>query len=295
MTVRNAIVFFTAVLGSAATLWAPPRRLTDFGLRSSVDAADARTPEAMEMPMASRLQNQSFELKEWHGQFSDLGQRRARLSTSRRFDTEVVEMPDYGMQRARIRTTETWTGNRERAQDWNVVREQVMASRFDPQRAKAPGVRQYESMVDQVSLRDINRFQSVRNQTDDGIPVQDVGSANGSMMTRETVSRRPLGDSGEVVTTRTFPEGGDTPSTNADADADRADSTLWITPDDGADIDRPAPPAYIRDPRREASPSRPTASSDSQSRSITVEETTRTRTRDDGAVERTRIKVRVKE
>jgi hypothetical protein len=131
-----------------------------------------------DMGGTSRLQDQRFGIEDWRKQFSPLGQRRAGMDASqqsrlsqRRFDTEVVTMPEqvYGMARHNQRMAEL----RERAhvdtddRAWRF--ERAPRSMIDLQ-----NVKHFTDEVKEADLNDINRFQFRRNRSE-GIPAEAAG------------------------------------------------------------------------------------------------------------------------
>ena len=127
---------------------------------------------------ATSIQNKTFPITEWNKHFSSLGSKRAPIAVSEkgekeRFKYKVLERKTVDMEMSR----------------WN-ERMSDLYKRADIQvddKAKSiadrrlynmllQDTRHYQDIAEELSLRDLNRFQFRRNRTDDGIPVRKAGS-----------------------------------------------------------------------------------------------------------------------
>ncbi len=151
-------------------------RQLNMGHRSNL--TEQKTPVQIQAPqMNERFGAEPMAMREWHGKFSTLGQRRSAVSTATdHYPVQVREMGRFRGPRTEISLAPQ---NQEMAQlrNWNLVRDRVIAHRFSATSVRTPEGKHFQDMVDSMSLRELNRFQAMRNKTDDGIPVQTAGDA----------------------------------------------------------------------------------------------------------------------
>lgn len=158
-----------------ATLDARARKI-DLGTRSNLleqtVELDVQRPE-----MHSTLsgQGQRMEFGQWHREFSSIGKRRSPLENTPLKEKEVRSRKMVPFERMEM---EMYRDNREMAaiRNWNNMREIVMAEKFSRGEITSPQGRKMQQAVDDLSLRDFNRYQTMRNKTDEGVPVHRAGS-----------------------------------------------------------------------------------------------------------------------
>lgn len=163
-----------ACLLIAATADAKPRRLSDLGQMSWLGDSEAQTPNAMEFEMASGFDRETISFKQWHGEFNSIGKRRAGISTQNEFEASTLEQPMFRTRKAPV-SMDARPSKMARTLNVDEVRENVISNRFRTTDLKTAEGRRFQDLVDEMSLRDIHRFQGQRNKRDDGIPVQDAG------------------------------------------------------------------------------------------------------------------------
>lgn len=129
-------------------------------------------------PEASSLQDKTFPIKEWNKHFSSLGSKRAPIAlrekdAKKRFDVEILErktvdfeMSDWNKRMADLH---------QRAGIEMDKKAQLTADRklYNMMLQDAP---HYQELAEELSLRDLNRFQFRRNHSADSVPVQKAGS-----------------------------------------------------------------------------------------------------------------------
>lgn len=167
-------VLVLAVCVSVLVAEAKPRRLTDMGARSPIEGMRF-TPQMQDIKTNDRMQAQRVEFGQWHGSFSSIGGKRSAMSTDSRFNSQMLNFPQFERRDAGIAVD---AAERQMAPLRNAdqVRDIVIASHFDKMAPRTVEGRALQEMVDEMSLKDINRFQVHRNKTDDGVPVQTAGS-----------------------------------------------------------------------------------------------------------------------
>jgi len=131
---------------------------------------DVQRPE-----MNTSLNGNRLQLVEWHSNFNSLGQKRSDMQgmaadlNGNVFDYELMEKD--------IKSNTMAGGNRKmaRLRNWNYLKENVMAAKFSGSEITSPVGRQFQQLIDEMSLQEVNRFAFSRNQTDEGIPTSRVG------------------------------------------------------------------------------------------------------------------------
>lgn len=189
MRIRGPFVFFL-LLGVALTAtWA-----TSWGQQAGVGMAERRADgvgeKRAEMPRFGleeneALQNKRFPIKEWSKHYSPLGNKRAPISTdeskkrkmfrdiSRRSARENAENMKMSRWNERMADLQERAGisTDERVREITDERMYEMMLQEDP--------RKFKDLAENVSLRDINRYQFRRNRTDEGIPERRAGGGDG--------------------------------------------------------------------------------------------------------------------
>ena len=183
MRVRYPILFFLVlgVLTTTAWLKGAPQAPGLAGKRA--ERIEEKTLERRQWGGAKRspLADKRFPMKEWDKHFSPLGQKRAAINVEadgkkKRFDTQVREMPVKEKKLARWNRKIADLEKRARIQTSDTAEKIAAARTYD---MLLQDTRHFEELGEEVSLRDINRFQFRRNRSDDGIPVEDAGSGGG--------------------------------------------------------------------------------------------------------------------
>lgn len=129
-------------------------------------------------PGKSRLQDKTFPIKEWNKHFSSLGSKRAPITTDKtkekkEFKVEVLDRKtvDFEMSRWNDRMADL----HERAGIQMDDKAKLVTNRklYNMMMQDAP---HYRELAEELSLRDLNRFQFRRNRSSDGVPVKKAGS-----------------------------------------------------------------------------------------------------------------------
>ncbi len=150
----------------------------NYGQRSKIEDQKAEGFEVKHPEMNTQFGGTRMDLTEWHTQFSTLGQKKSTLvSGSDRFSGERM---DFDVQEKKLKNTEMAPGNRKMGQvrNWNYAMENLMANKFQGSEITSPAGRQMQQFIDQVNLREVNRFMFERNKTEEGLPVQRAGEGS---------------------------------------------------------------------------------------------------------------------
>lgn len=170
-------VLLLAVGVSGPLLEGKPRRLSDLGGRSAVENVRFSAP-MQDIKMNDRMQGQRVEFGQWHGAFSSIGGKRAGVSTEDRFNSQMLTFANVEHKEAGI-AIEAAERQMAPLRNVNQMRDIVIAQDFNKMAPRTVEGRAMQEMVDEMSLKDINRFQVHRNKTDEGVPVQEAGSGQG--------------------------------------------------------------------------------------------------------------------
>lgn len=183
MRIRFPIWFFLvlAVLATTAWLKGSPR-VPDFAGKRA-ERVEEKKVERRQWGGGKRspLADKRFPLKEWDKHFTPLGRRRAAIDVEgdgkkKRFEAEVREMPVKEKKIARWNRKVAGLEERARIQTDDTAREIATAKSYD---MMLQNTRNFRDLAEEVSLRDINRFQFRRNRPAEGIPVEEAGSGAG--------------------------------------------------------------------------------------------------------------------
>lgn len=182
MKVRIPILVCTvlALLMTAAYLEAESRTL-GFTTRKADRIQGQRFEKKLWGQSGSRtLSKKSFPLTQWDKHFSSVGSKRAAIDLvdgkeKQMFKTETVSFQDKEMQFEMSRWNEKMKDLHKSAG----IKMDDKAQLVSDQRLYSMMMKDSKSfrdMAEEVSLRDLNRYQFRRNRTDDGVPVEKAGS-----------------------------------------------------------------------------------------------------------------------
>jgi len=188
-------VFWTSSVDAA------PRRLSNLGESNNLtdkkfNTGDSSTPRGDEMFGEGK---DRIKFGEWHGSYSTIGDKRAdALKTRGGQEFRTGSEINYDTMERKEATISLDSDDRKIAtvQNWNRVRDNVISHKFSGTEMNTPEARRFSEMVDEMSLRDVNRYQFWQNKTDEGIPIQVAGSDEGPAMSAEQrrVKARISGD-----------------------------------------------------------------------------------------------------
>jgi hypothetical protein len=167
-----------AFLVSVAYLEANSRTL-DFTSRRADRVENKKFDKQMwAQPQGNSMMDKTFPMKEWDKHFSSVGSKRAPITLKdskekKIFRTETLDRKEFDVEMSR------WN---ERMADLHkkagikmddqaqLVADQQLYS------AMLQDTQQFSDMGDEVSLRDLNRYQFRRNRSDGAVPVEQAGS-----------------------------------------------------------------------------------------------------------------------
>lgn len=149
--------------------------------KRQTQVGDKRAPMKMhEMKMNDQLTDKRFPIKEWHGEFSPLGRRRASINMSETREKTVVR-PQVIEIKKQERKMAPMNGRKAFVRNFDKVKEKELSAKYrDAQvvhvkqaSVPAPSKKQQKDLT----MRDINRFTFQRNHSDaHGLKVDKAGS-----------------------------------------------------------------------------------------------------------------------
>jgi hypothetical protein len=170
------------LLGVGAISAKLPRGIEDLGQRSS--AGDQIVPKQLWQGGSHiRPQEKSFELKAWEKHFSPLGGKRSAVGgqksewAQKKFPKRSFELGQKKFKKLMANIDQNLEDLYRDAGLELTKQARLVKNRQLYQMSLEDGKQPFEAPKEELSLRDINRFQFRRNRTDDGVPVQAAGQA----------------------------------------------------------------------------------------------------------------------
>ncbi|MGZ0654307.1 hypothetical protein ACWPKS_01765 [Coraliomargarita sp. W4R72] len=156
--------------------------------KSRTLASTARRAEVVEdkrvkkqmwaQPEMNSMMNKSFPIGKWDKHFSSVGSKRSPIMLTddkekQMFDTKTLDREEVSFEMSRW--NEHMKDLHQKAGITLDDRAQLVADK-QLYNMMLQDTQKFSEMGDQVSLRDINRYQFRRNRSDDGVPVEKAGS-----------------------------------------------------------------------------------------------------------------------
>ena len=174
----RTILCFSLLLTFASSIDARIRKIR-YSKRSQVieQKFDYQVNKAAQSPAFNK---ETIQFKEWHKKFTPMARKQSGLGNkTSSIQQQTIEYAPAPQKVVRL-SISPHSRKHANAQSWNQLREQIAAERFEQAEISSPQGRQFQDIVDEVSLRDVNRFQFMKNKTDDGIPVEKVSDGAAS-------------------------------------------------------------------------------------------------------------------
>lgn len=173
----SAALGFLAVGGVSAKL---PRGIEDLGQRSQ---AGERLVPKQQWQGGERInpQENSFELKSWEKHFSPWGSKRSEIGgqknelAEKKFPKRSFESGQKKFQKSMATIDQNLEDLYREAGIEMSDRARLVENRKLYNMALQDTKQKFEELKEELSLRDINRFQFRRNRAPDGVPVQAAG------------------------------------------------------------------------------------------------------------------------
>lgn len=178
MAVRFPIIFLCLLTFAATTAWLSGQSATLEGVGKRAERVGSKRVD-MQMwssEKSSDLLSKTFPFQQWDKHYSSLGSKRAGLKQqwkgSKKFDLKTIEFDtkDFDFSRWNQMLVEL----KEKAR----VSTDIDAERFvntQMYQAMLQDTQQFKELREELSLRDLNRFQFRRNRSDGELPVQAAG------------------------------------------------------------------------------------------------------------------------
>lgn len=182
MRARPGILLFICFLyGVSLQVAAANSRTVGFAGRKADKIEQKRfDKQVWAQPERSRLQEKTFPIEAWPKHYSPLGAKRAPISAEERsekklFETSVIEQKPFPLEFSR------WDGQLadlhkqagiDMDEEARIIAERQLYSML------LQDTRAYAELGDELSLRELNRFQFRRNRDDGDVPVQQAGAGD---------------------------------------------------------------------------------------------------------------------
>lgn len=166
-----------ALLLASASMYADSRTLSFANRRADLVENKRVDKKIWAQPGGNSMMNKRFPIQHWDKHFSSVGSKRAPITLKedkekQMFSANTIERKEinYEMSRwnERIADLHKKAGIEMDDQAKLVADQQLYRLLQD--------TRKYSEMADEVSLRDLNRYQFRRNRSDDAVPVEQAGS-----------------------------------------------------------------------------------------------------------------------
>lgn len=179
MRLKKPCLPLFALVAATTALGAIPTKLETLGRKAERVEQKRVEKQLWTKPQASGLQDKSFPITEWNKHFSSLGSKRAAITMSEKSKKERFEVKKLEQKTIRFETS-PWSARmaelHERAGIELDDEAQLTADR-KLYNMMLQDVRHYQELAEELSLRDLNRFQFRRNRAPEGLPVQKAGSS----------------------------------------------------------------------------------------------------------------------
>ena len=181
MKVRLFLVFFClfAPLVTISLLEANHRTVSFAGKRATSVEGQRVEKKLWPQSQTNFMMNKTFPVEQWDKHFSSLGSKRAPISLTESKDKQLFKTSMLKQKMVRFEMSQ-WN---EKLSD---LHKKAGIEMDDKARLIADqklyymmllDSKKYSEMADEVSLRELNRYQFRRNRSDSGIPVEKAGSS----------------------------------------------------------------------------------------------------------------------
>ncbi|HAV12228.1 MAG TPA: hypothetical protein DCX06_01865 [Opitutae bacterium] len=173
------ILVLTALIFAVPTAWGQSNRLLRDLSKKNSDLSSQRVERKLwSSEQNSKFTDKSFPIKEWDKHFSSVGSKRSTMNSKEArekelFKTEIKDFPTKDFDMA------SWN------QKFVDLNKNAQISTDDKARKIADrqlykmllqDTRQYAELGEQLSLRDLNKYQFRRNRSDGDLPVSKAGA-----------------------------------------------------------------------------------------------------------------------
>ena len=163
----------------ASFLEANPSTVNFVGKRAASIEGQRLEKKLWAQPRTNSLMNNTFPIEQWEKHFSSLGRKRAPISLTENKDKELFKTKMLKQKMVRfemIKWNEQLSNLHKRA---GIEMDEKVRLIMDQKLyyAMLQDSKKYSDMADEISLRELNRYQFRRNRSDGEIPVEKAGSS----------------------------------------------------------------------------------------------------------------------
>lgn len=130
---------------------------------------------------SSDLMEKSFPIQEWDKHYSSLGSKRSLINPSKTKDKAIFKTKTKEFERKELEIFRWNEKMKDLHKDAQLIKDAGDIDKASDQQTYQmllQDAQPYEDLAEELSLRDINKFQFRRNHSDGAVPVQPAGVAN---------------------------------------------------------------------------------------------------------------------
>ena len=181
MKVRIPLLFcfLFAPLMTISLLEANPRTVGFAGKRANSVEGQRVEKKLWVKPQTNFMLNKTFPIEQWYKHFSSLGSKRAPISLSADKDKQLfkTELLDQKMVRFEMSQWNEQLSDLHKKAGIDMDDKARLVADQKLYYMMLQDSRKYSEMADELSLRELNRYQFRRNRSDSDIPVEKAGSS----------------------------------------------------------------------------------------------------------------------
>ena len=160
-------------------LEANPNTVSLVGKRATSIEGQRLEKKLLAQPRTNLLMNKTFPIEQWDKHFSSLGSKRAPISLTENKDKQLFKTTKLKQKTVRFEMSQ-WNEQLSDLHKKAGIEMDEKARLIADQKLyymMLQDSKKYSDMADELSLRELNRYQFRRNRSDGDIPVEKVGSS----------------------------------------------------------------------------------------------------------------------
>ena len=160
-------------------LEANPSTVSLVGKRATSIEGQRLEKKLLAQPRTNLLMNKTFPIEQWDKHFSSLGSKRAPISLTENKDKQLFKTTKLKQKTVRFEMSQ-WNEQLSDLHKKAGIEMDEKARLIADQKLyymMLQDSKKYSDMADELSLRELNRYQFRRNRSDGDIPVEKVGSS----------------------------------------------------------------------------------------------------------------------
>ena len=180
MKIRHFLLAYCALLLLMTSLLKANPNTVSFAGKRAISLEGQRVEKKIWFqPQTNNLTNKTFPIEQWDKHFSSLGSKRAPISLTEYKDKQVFSTKMLKQEMVRFEMSQ-WNEQLSDLHKKAGIEMDDKVRLIADQKlyyAMLQDSKKYSDMVDELSLRELNRYQFRRNRSDGDIPVEKAGSS----------------------------------------------------------------------------------------------------------------------